>query len=187
MTMSTSVNLTDLIKAAVDFHRVFCSDRVRQHLAPGYVDQLEVFVGEVRMVRWGLLTTSTKIAEVWNLIIPSGVEPDEGEIRPASTIVNEAIVDYVLNGSAYVRLMVDIPSAHWESFVSDLSHRLCWPHRATLIDGELKERAAEPSFVRKAFEDSDWMLFLYLLSVAPLEFSADPLVFDDTSSSGDKD
>lgn len=187
MSVSTSENLTNLIKAAVEFHRVFCSDRVREHIAPNFVDQLEVFVGEARMIRWGLTATTDKVAEIWNSVIPTGVEPVEGEIRAANTIVNDVIVDYVLNGAAYVRLMVDIPSGHLDSFFHDLSKRLCWPYRAQFTDGELKARSASPEFLKSVLEDSDWLLFIYLLSVAPLEFSADPLVFDDTSSNGGND
>lgn len=187
MSVSTSENLQCFIKAAVDFHRVFCSDRVREHFSPGYVDQLEVFVGEVRMIRWGLLTTVDKVGDIWNNILPTGVDPVDGDIRPANTIVNDSLVDYVLNGAAYIRLMVDIPSGHWDTFLTDLSQRLCWQHRSTLISGELKDRSAEPVFLKTCLNDSDWLLFVYVLSISPLEFSPDPLVLDDTLSKGDKD
>lgn len=187
MTLSTSENLTNLVKATVDFHRVFCSDRVRSHYSPGFVDQLEVFVGEARMIRWGLLATKEKVAEIWDNVIPTAPDDNSGVTRVSTAVVNENFVDYVLNGSAYVRLMVDIPSAHWESFLNDLSRHLAWPHRTSLIDGELKDRSAEPSFIKACFEDADWLLFIYLLSISPLEFSPDPLVFDDTLSKGDND
>lgn len=187
MAALTSTNLKALVDATTQWHRIFASDRVRLHMNPQYVSQLEVFVGEARMIRWGLVATEEKVAEIWQLIMPGGAGDSEGSVQPDAEPVNENIIDYVLNGAAYVQLMADIASGHYENFLEDLSLNICWPYKAKYIDNEMKERSAEPSFIKALFTNTGWALFVYLLSISPLEFDEAPLVFGPTSSTGDKD
>lgn len=187
MAAQSNVNLRNLVDAATQWHRIFASDRTRANLSPKFVDELEVFVGECRMIRWGMITTEDKIAEIWQGIMPGSLGTDEGAMPEEPAAVNENIVDYVLNGTAYVNMMTDIQSGHLETFLSDLTYALCWPYRAWHIDSELKERAAKPEFLKQAFTDTPWLLFVYVIGISPLEFSEDPLVFGPTSSTGDKD
>lgn len=190
MAAQSNVNLRNLIDAATQWHRIFASDRTRAHLSPEFVSELEVFIGETRMIRWGLLATEEKVAEIWQSIMPGSMPLDDDELAPAQAApakINENIVDYVLNGAAYIDMVSDIATVHRASFISDLCHALCWPFKASYIDSDLKDRAADPSFLNKLFTDNPWILFLYVVSVSPLEFSVDPLVFGPTSSTGDKD
>jgi hypothetical protein len=187
MAAQTTTNIKNLVDATVQWHRIFASDRTRLHFNPEFVSELEVFVGEARMIRWGLLATEEKVAEIWQSIMPGTMPQEEGTVAPAPARINENIVDYVLNGTAYIKMMADMATAHAESTINDIAHNLCWPYKAMHIDGDLKDRAADPEFLKEVFTKTAWVLFVYLISISPLEFDEGPLVFGPTLPKGETD
>lgn len=172
--------LNRLIDATVQWHRIFASDRLRAHMSPGFEDVIECFVGECRMVRWGLLSTEEKIGEVWDLVMPGTVIIAENPPPP-----NDNIIDYVVNGAAYVTTYSGLSQAKLDETIATIVEGLTWPYRAQYIADELKERVAEPEFLEPVFSNTGWALFMYLLSISPLEFKDEPLNFGPTSSTGD--
>lgn len=182
-----AVYLKRLVDATLEWHLIFASDRIRSQLDPLVARDLEIFVGEARMIRWAMTSTEEQLAEVWDNIVPGSIERDEDDQTPVKPI-NNNIVDYVLQGTAYIKAMVPIPSGHWNELISDLARSITWPYRATAISSNIKDRAASSEHIKMLFDQNPWTLFLFMLSIAPVAFDADsppPLDFGPTSSNGE--
>lgn len=183
---TSAVYLKRLVDATLEWHLIFASDRVRSQMDPNIPRDLEIFVGEARMVRWAMIATEDQLATVWDSVMPGSIEREEDDDTPPKR-VNENIVDYVLQGTAYITAMVPIPSGHWNEVISDLAKSITWPYRATAISNNIKDRAATTEYIRTLFNDNPWTLFMYMLSITPVPFDTDTLPLDlgNTSSSGE--
>lgn len=190
MSTTSSTQLARLIDATVEWHRIFALDANRVLANPQSYQELDFFISESRYVRWSMIATKSKVAEIWNRIIPGSIElPEEDEDVEAideALAISDTVVDFVLNGTAYVFAVCQIPSGVFETLVSEIVHSITWPYRAKLIDENLKGRAAEPAFLQEAFKDNAWMLFVYLLSISPIVPLSLPGNLSNTSSTGAK-
>lgn len=165
-----STVIQTMIGATEKWHQLFLRDRVRPVLDPTAANSIEVFIYELKMRRWGMLSQDDHVQSLWEKIMPvATIDLDSPTIEVP--VVNEHLIDYILNGAAYVQLICAVPSGHMDQVLGEITAAICWPHRAKLIGGELKERSAEPAFIKKAFAENAWLLFCYLLTISDLDYN----------------
>lgn len=188
MSTPSSTQLARLIDATVEWHRIFALDANRVLANQEAYQQLDFFISEARYVRWGLISNEHKIAEIWNRIIPGSIEmPEDDEdvekVDEALAMSND-VIDFVLNGTTYIHAVCAIPSGVYDSIINEVVHAITWPYRSKYIDKNLKERSAEPAFLQEAFANNEWLLFVWLLGIAPISPLSLPANLSNTSSNG---
>lgn len=162
----TAAMLKRYSDAAVVWHRIFYTDSIRRLQNPDLLADLEIFLAEVRQICWGLVATENHVADLWDKVMPGVVvDPDApvNETPPDKTNVD--IVDFVLNGTAYLFATTGYQSGHLEDFIAATAKDLTWIHRCTIIDQSTKDRSGDYKFLVEAFKGAPWMVFMYVLSV----------------------
>jgi hypothetical protein len=171
-TVDTVVNahVKSLIDATCEWHRIFTQDRVRLLSNPEVVNDLEVFISELRMVRWSIVSTEDRVIELWNKVMP-GVATTDGDVMESEDATNQNIVDYVLNGVTFVMLKTPMSADVRDKVITEVAGSIAWTSTSNAIDSALKDRAAEFDFVFKVFSTTPWLLFMFLLSMSPISFN----------------
>jgi hypothetical protein len=186
-------------RAVTDWFNLFVSDRPRRLRNPGVVADLENFISEARMIRWSMITTEMQVAELWERIMPGSVgelgleEDDEFQADGAGgmavrevTRINEDIIDFVMNGTMFMLANSALPGQFFIDMVGEIAKAITWPARSTAIVDEVKSRAALMADMKKLLEDNGWILFLYFLSIAPVNPVAVPLIPGTTLPEGEE-
>lgn len=162
----TAAMLKRYSDAAIVWHRIFYTDSVRRLLNPNLLTELEVFLAELRQIRWGLVATENHVADLWDKVMPGVVvDPDAPVNEPPQDKTSEDLVEFVLNGTAYLFATTGYQSGHLEDFLASTAKHLTWVHRCTIIDQSTKDRAGKYEFLHEAFKAAPWMVFMYVLSV----------------------
>lgn len=188
MSTPSSTQLARLIDATVEWHRIFALDANRVLANQQVYQQLDFFITEARYVRWALTSNKDKVGEIWNRVIPGSIElpEDEEDLEEVdkALAISEDVIDFVLNGTSYIFAVTAIPSGILDTIIDEVVHAITWPYRSKLIDNNLKDRCAEPAFLKQAFTENAWMLFMYILSISPIAPLSLPANLSNTSSNG---
>lgn len=174
---NTATMLSAYSDAALAWHRLFTADRIRHLANPNLYMDLEIFLTEMRQIRWGLIATENQIGELWDKVMPGVViDPDQALNEPPVDKTNQDIIDFVLNGTAYIHSRTGYQSGHYESFIAEIVKNMSWIARTPVMDESTSARAGKYEFLLDFFKATPWMLFMYILSVTefpPLLSEAD--------------
>lgn len=169
--INISKTQTDLLLNVVtEWHYQFIGDGIRERSSPGMAQRIEVFIAELRLVRWGLVSSEDRLAELYNMVMP-GVELTDNEADAGNDQTDDDIVDYVLNGVTYMKIRSCVNSVNMGMVLGSIVSAITWPNRSGVIDTAIQERSATHDFIKEIVENSPWFLFLFLLSMAPIKFS----------------
>jgi hypothetical protein len=98
----------------------------------------------------------------YNLTNDAQVELQWAKIRD-----DELLLDYVLTGTCRFMAMVHEHDAAWKQLAQQVVISLSWVSADKFIDQAIKERAPKSEWSNAIWEQTPWLLFLYLNSLLP--------------------
>lgn len=165
----TAAMLNAYSDAAVAWHRLFTADKIRQITNPQVHADIEIFISELRQICWPLVATENQVADLWDKVMPGVVvDPDQPLNEAPVDKTNQDIVDFVLNGTAYLFSKTAFQSGHYGNFLSMIVSNMTWVSRAYVMDEITQSRAATSDFLFKVFEKTPWLVFMYVMSIADI-------------------
>lgn len=127
--------------------------QIRQkYLAELPVEKAEAFeksLFDLRLgVRWYQIAAEEQIHTLWKQV---------REAEPESVLL-----DYVVMGTAELNLRAHDNDSEWRNVLEQLVQSLVWVTKDPYVDDAITERGPDGEWLKKTFEGSPWLVFLYL-------------------------